>query len=386
MKKVISLDNLPDSLKREVDDVQSAQDDKTLSMFIDNKDIRQPSDDGGFDLKSFSQTFNVYDLWGRFVRSGPKKVLLKDAPDNSVIVRRIKEKVEGIEYEGQIEITPAVIKGKNSDELIWPSDREEKIERALIRLASKGKIIRTSGRTGSQYAVVFSMNELSQELKSVNQTMSYAQIKEALEALQGSKLSFKYTETNTKNPEENQKFYESNMNFLSSLHFSGKVGQGGNVKCVAFLNAFMHNMIDSIEYKGYYFNRAQGFSRALSRWLMLRLYHLFRYAAEGKTHHFRLLSTMEKYGSISASDEISVNRLKALRRDMTTTMKDLKEGLAINDYECIGIKNDRGETVDYNYTIFPTDKFCQEIINLNKHNKAIQIKSGNREPDNITSK
>ena len=101
------------------------------------------------------------------------------------------------------------------------------------------------------------------------------------------KLSFKYSATDTKNSDIDDSFYESNMNFLSSLHFSGKKGQGGNVKCVACLNAFVHNMIDNLEYKGYYFNSAQELKRGLSRWMMLRLYHLWRYAAPGKTYHFR---------------------------------------------------------------------------------------------------
>ena len=49
--------------------------------------------------------------------------------------------------------------------------------------------------------------------------------------------------------------------------------------------------------------------------MMLRLYHLWRYAAPGKTYHFRLLSIMEKYGSIYSTDDITENKLKALRQD-----------------------------------------------------------------------
>lgn len=57
------------------------------------------------------------------------------------------------------------------------------------------------------------MNELAQELKAVGQSMPYPQIKESLEALQGSKLSFKYSATDTKNSDIDDSFYESNMNF-----------------------------------------------------------------------------------------------------------------------------------------------------------------------------
>jgi len=380
----ISVENLPDSLRGQIQGVESARDNESLALFTDNKDVRVSVDNTMYqDLRSYSNTFNHYDLWGRFVRSGHKKLPLEEAPKRTIITRKISEKVDGIQYTGEIKITPAVVSTRQNGEevefLVWPSDREEKVERALIRLASKGKIVKINFKSGIQYAVVFSMNELAQELKSVGQSMPFPQIKEALEALQGSKLSFKYSANDTRNTDVDDSFYESNMNFLSSLHFSGKKGQGGNIKCVACLNAFVHNMIDNLEYKGYYFNRAQEQKRGLSRWMMLRLYHLWRYAAPGKTHHFRLLSIMEKYGSIYSTDDLSENKLKALRRDMTTTMKDLITNGAISDYSISNVKDDKtGKIVDYTYELHPTNEFCEEILTLNKQNKRIEIQGGKR--------
>ncbi len=382
-KTNISVENLPDSLRGQIHGVESATDNESLALFTDNKDVRVSIENAPHNIRAYSNTFDHYDLWGRFVRSGHKKVPLEDAPKRTIITRRISEKLNGIQYSGEIKITPAVVStrqnGEDVEYLVWPSDREEKVERALIRLASKGKIVKINFKSGIQYAVVFSMNELAQELKGVGQSMPYPQIKEALEALQGSKLSFKYSATDTKSTNVDDSFYESNMNFLSSLHFSGKKGQGGNIKCVACLNAFVHNMIDNLEFKGYYFNRAQELKRGLSRWMMLRLYHLWRYAAPGKTHHFRLLSIMEKYGSIYSTDDISENKLKALRRDMTTTMKDLISKGVISEYCITNIKDDKtGNITDYKYEMHPSDQFCDEILALNKQNKRLEIQGGKR--------
>ncbi|CCQ10568.1 putative replication protein (repA-like) [Pseudoalteromonas luteoviolacea B = ATCC 29581] len=379
----ISVENLPDTLRGQIHGVESAIDNESLALFTDNKDVRVTLENSKQGLRAYSNTFNHYDLWGRFVRSGHKKLPLEEAPKKTIVTRRISEKVDGVLYEGEIKITPAVVSSKKEGDdveyLVWPSDREEKVERALIRLASKGKIVKINFKSGIQYAVIFSMNELAQELKAVGQSMPYPQIKESLEALQGSKLSFKYTAVDTRNPEIDDSFYESNMNFLSSLHFSGKKGQGGNIKCVACLNAFVHNMIDNLEYKGYYFNSAQELKRGLSRWMMLRLYHLWRYAAPGKTYHFRLISIMEKYGTISDDDDITENKLKALRRDMTTTMKDLMEKGAISSYEISNIKeDDSGKIIDYVYEMHPSAQFCEEILTLNKHHKRIEIQGGKR--------
>ncbi|ATC97273.1 hypothetical protein [Pseudoalteromonas tunicata] len=382
-KVKISVENLPDTLRGQIHGVESANDNESLALFTDNKDVRVPVENSSHALRAYSNTFNHYDLWGRFVRSGHKKLPVEEAPKRTIVTRRISEKIDGIQYNGEIKITPAVVssreEGEEREYLVWPSDREEKVERALIRLASKGKIVKINFKSGIQYAVVFSMNELAQELKGVGQSMPFPQIKESLEALQGSKLSFKYTAIDTKNTNVDDSFYESNMNFLSSLHFSGKKGQGGNVKCVACLNAFVHNMIDNLDYKGYYFNRAQELKRGLSRWMMLRLYHLWRYAAPGKTHHFRLLSIMEKYGSIYANDVITENKLKALRRDMTTTMKDLINKSVISDYTIVNVKDDKtGNIVDYTYEMHPSEQFCEEILTLNKQNKRLEIQSGKR--------
>ena len=382
-KVKISVENLPDTLRGQIHGVESANDNESLALFTDNKDVRVPIENSSHALRAYSNTFNHYDLWGRFVRSGHKKLPVEEAPKRTIVTRRISEKIDGIQYDGEIKITPAVVSSREDGEerefLVWPSDREEKVERALIRLASKGKIVKINFKSGIQYAVVFSMNELAQELKGVGQSMPFPQIKESLEALQGSKLSFKYSATDTKNTNVDDSFYESNMNFLSSLHFSGKKGQGGNVKCVACLNAFVHNMIDNLDYKGYYFNRAQELKRGLSRWMMLRLYHLWRYAAPGKTHHFRLLSIMEKYGSIYANDEITENKLKALRRDMTTTMKDLINKGVISDYTIVNVKDDKtGTIIDYTYEMHPSEQFCEEILTLNKQNKRLEIQSGKR--------
>jgi hypothetical protein len=378
----ISVENLPDTLRGQIHGVESAVDNENLALFTDNKDVRVAVENTQA-LRTYSNTFNHYDLWGRFVRSGHKKLPVEEAPKRTIVTRKISEKVDGIQYEGELRITPAVVstrqEGEDREYLVWPSDREEKVERALIRLASKGKIVKINFKSGIQYAVVFSMNELAQELKSVGQSMPYPQIKEALEALQGSKLSFKYSAVDTKNNDVDDSFYESNMNFLSSLHFSGKKGQGGNVKCVACLNAFVHNMIDNLEYKGYYFNRAQELKRGLSRWMMLRLYHLWRYAAPGKTYHFKLLPIMEKYGSITGDEEITENKLKALRRDMTTTMKDLISKGAISDYSIENVKDDdNGKIIDYIYEMHPTEQFCDEILALNKQKKRLEIQSGKR--------
>jgi hypothetical protein len=60
---------------------------------------------------------------------------------------------------------------------------------------------------------------------------------------------------------------------------------------------------------------------------------------------------------------------------MTSTMKDLQGAEIIESYSLVNIKDDTGAIVDYKYTLYPTDKFCQEIIDLNKHSRRIDAKA-----------
>jgi hypothetical protein len=72
-----------------------------------------------------------------------------------------------------------------------------------------------------------------------------------------------------------------------------------------------------------------------------------------------------------------------LRRDMTTTMKDLIEKGAISEYNITNVKDDKtGNIIDYTYEMHPSDQFCDEILTLNKHNKRIEIQGGKRIVEN----
>lgn len=76
----ISVDNLPDTLRGQIHGVESAIDNESLALFTDNKDVRISIENAAHGLRAYSNTFNHYDLWGRFVRSGHKKLPLEEAP------------------------------------------------------------------------------------------------------------------------------------------------------------------------------------------------------------------------------------------------------------------------------------------------------------------
>ncbi|WP_227009323.1 replication protein A [Pseudoalteromonas ulvae] len=364
MNNKLSISNLPDSLKSEVSGIEDARNIEQLNLFVDNT---------ATELKvgnSISNSFNAYDLWSRFVRNKKKQVSISKSPNKIIVERIISEKIEGVTYTGQLGISPAILRGEKEDLLAWPSDREEKVERALIRLASQGKIARISGKMGDNYAVYFTFSELINELKSVNQSLNHKDLRDSLLILKGAELTLSYEAHNEEGLiEQNQ----SKMNFLSAIHFSTAKGRS-NVRCVAVLNELMSQQIDSVEYKGYYFNRTQSFKRSLSIWLSFRLYRMFRYASPTHSHHFRLIKTMIKFGSLD-NESNAAAKLVALRRDMTLTMKDLEEAEILKSYKIESIKDDAGVIVDYTYTLFPSDKFCNEILELNKHQKRIVAKS-----------
>ncbi|MAD75617.1 MAG: replication protein A [Rheinheimera sp.] len=365
MNDNLSISNLPDSLKNEVSTISDVREVEHLTLFVDN--IATELKIGN----AISNSFQAYDLWSRFMRNNRKQMPMSESPSKVIVDRDISEKIEGVTYSGKLGISPALLRGEKEDILAWPSDREEKVERALIRLASQGKIAKISGKMGSRYAVYFTFSELIKELKSVYQSLNHKELKDSLLILKGAELSLRYQAVS-----EDGEVLEKNevlMNYLSAIHFSTGRGRS-NVRCVAVLNELMSQQIESFEYKSYYYNRTQSFKRSLSIWLSFRLYRMFRYASPSHTHHFSLVKTMVKYGSIDSDKDVN-KRLVALRRDMTATMKDLKGAEIIKDYTILNIKDDEGVIVDYKYTLYPTDKFCEEIIELNKHSVRIGVKA-----------
>nr|WP_176705774.1 replication protein A [Pseudoalteromonas sp. SANK 73390] len=357
--KKVSLSNLPASIRRDIETIESAHQVEQLSLFVDCK-----TSNAGL-KSSLSNTFVGYDLWSRFIRHKREQIPVSAASDKVIISRRVSEKVDNILYDGVLDISPALIKGKDTDFFAWPSDREEKVERALVRLGSQGRIVKISGRVGERYAIVFTLRELQTELKSVSQTLSVNEIKESLLILKGAELSMQCREVSG----DTESYSESRMNYISSIHFSGASGKS-TVKCIAFLNEVMSQQIEGLTYRSYYFDRVQSFKRSLSRWLTLRLYQVFKYAAVGKTYHFMLVNMSIKFGSITSQEDVDKSRLTAIRRDMTSTMQDLIDSDIINRYTIENAKDHDGNIIDYKYEIYPTSRFCEEILNLNKQYKA----------------
>ncbi|MBQ4813852.1 hypothetical protein A7985_22770 [Pseudoalteromonas luteoviolacea] len=355
--------NLPESFRQEVKKIQNAGEVSQLSRFVGSGVMGEKSG------MVVSNTFKTYDLWSRFVRDKRRPIPLAEA-GKAVAKREVADKLDGKEYAGTLEITPAIISKKEVDYIAYPSDREEKVERALIRLASKGNIIAINGKMGERYAVAFTLKELQNEMKSVNQTLNLPDLKESLQILKRATLRMRL---NVIDPDSSKvEHFDTTTNYLDAVHFSGERGRS-SIKCVAVLNTVMATKIENVEYRSYLFERTQVFSRSLSRWLAVRLYTMFRYAAPGKSYHFMLVDLMVRFGAI-ASKSIEHNRLVAIRRDMTQTMRDFIEADIIEHYD-VENRKDGDKIVDYKYTIFPSARFTEEIIGLNKQAKAIELTS-----------
>ncbi|CAH9066936.1 hypothetical protein PSECIP111951_04002 [Pseudoalteromonas holothuriae] len=362
-ERTFKVGNLPESIRQEVKKIQSAEEVLQLSRFVGTGALGEKSG------MVVSNSFQPYDLWSRFVRDKRRPIAFVNADKRVVISRQLSEKFQHKLYHGNLEITPAIISKKDTDYIAYPSDREEKVERALIRLASKGNIIAINGKMGQQYAVCFTLKELQNEMKSVNQTLNLPDLKESLHILKGAMLRMTL---DVENPETGTvEHFDTTTNYLDAVHFSGERGRS-SVKCLAILNSVVAAKIENVEYRGYLFERTQIFSRSLSRWLALRLYTVFRYAAPGKNYHFLLVDLMIRFGAIE-NKELSCNRLVAIRRDMTQTMRDFIDAEIILNYEVENRKDDDGRIIDYLYKIYPSDRFSQEVLNLNKQAKTIEM-------------
>src|SRR5213075_891251 len=122
----------------------------------------------------YSNTIELYDFipkffWGKVER------------ENGKYLPTLKREFEcrGVRY--KVSIAPARLEDKDH----YPGRREELVEAALRKLTCEGNGIFLDDQAG----VLFSLNELQQELKAMGHTYSLDQIKDALFICLGTKLT-----------------------------------------------------------------------------------------------------------------------------------------------------------------------------------------------------
>lgn len=274
-----------------------------------------------------------------------------------------------------ISISPHVVwrdvDGVQVQHIVYSSNREEKLERAILKLASDGAIASEAGEDSLKFYVTFSLYQLKVELSKTNNDMSYASIKEGLDVLTSSIIKI-WSEDKEKKSEYKGAYFPERLTVEKKT--------GAKTDLVKLQLTGMHaKAISNGSYRQYLYSRAGKYTKPLSRWLDLYLVHNWKNAGiNGKnmTKTMLMSEILEGYGYVRDSRSV-----KTESRDTLAAIKDLfasKNGSIISKQpRAVAVAWDEdGKATDYSYTFTASQHFiAQQMISNGKALGLSKIRS-----------
>jgi len=296
--------------------------------------------------KKYSNTIELYDaipkyFWGRISardRIGGRFL--------NILNREFKFR----NREFSVKITPARIQDKRGLERdYYPGKREELVEDALRKIACDGKGLFLD----DQAAVVFSLNQLQKELKTMGHTYSIKQIKDAILVCQKSNLSLESDGGNT----------------IVSFQIFETVGlrtrkdwkeKGNKTKCFVRFNTLVTRSIKNCTYRQLNYKECMTYKKNLARWLHKRMSHLYTQAAWNNSYSIMLTTIIRDSG---------IKRYEKLKDNLCEVRKSFDEMIQKNILS--GVKEEKRffgrRIIDVKFTLKPGYSFIRDTIRANKH-------------------
>lgn len=276
---------------------------------------------------------------------------------NRIEGRFLDSTIEGIEFEGvkiNIEKHPARIKNSDGFVDVFPQKKEYRVLEVLIKLAvddmDSGLYINENNELN--LGLMINLYSISKTIKQQTNKVkySYSQIREAIEILGGTRISFISEKKIVSSP-------------LISSYFSSL---GDTTKNDAFLINF-HPMISKLVKAGSF--RQFNLSRTLSlpdiftSWLYKKFVHNFKQASHANSYHFLLSSILKETPSIRKWQRVERKILKITESLNILTSDIVASYITEKKYEeCNGGKR----TIDCKFTVKFTKTFIDEQIRANK--------------------
>lgn len=312
----------------------------------------QPTLDMFIREERFANALNFLHSIPRFDRRKINYIAQRQADDS---VREYETIYDGVRY--TIRVTGASIKRLNKDGsvetvIVWPSDREEKVEMAILKIASEGGISEIKTDSISGYGCYFSLFRV-RKLTGMNANA----IKEAIEVLHKSNLEITHTLIEG---DGTVVVDDMSSTFLPIRHMSKIVGKR-NDKCHVIFHPAVRSAIDSLAYRPYLYDKTESHNKGLTRYLHKRL--IIRYTTDvlNVDYSFNLRNIMNDFGKVTISESVDVERLRNLARDMNTSLRELSASQVIKpSFVKKAIKDGKGEIVDYTYLVSATPEFAEE--------------------------
>jgi hypothetical protein len=262
-----------------------------------------------------------------------------------------------LDSEYTVKVTAASVLRKNSTSkvmenvLIWPGDREEKVEAGILKLAAGGGISRIDSQGQSGYGCYFTVYALRKLVR-----MNADEVKSAIEVLNKSILEI----SSVTKTEKGNNTSDMSASFLPVKYLS-KVAGSHSEQCWVIFHPAIMVAIDSLQYRPYLYSNASYHKKGLARYLHRRLIIRYTYASIDNTYNFNLRTLMNDFGKTPRYEPISFITLRNLARDTRLALLDLASSFVIMPNFTVESKvDDAGNINDYKYVVSATPEFTKQ--------------------------
>jgi len=306
----------------------------------------------------YSNTVELYDALPKYVWSITEEEVRK----NRVLTRSFKSR--GVVY--QVKIKPAVVERKKGGEsesvMLYPGSREEMVEEVLRKLAVNGNLGLAADGNNHTIGVYFTVNQLRKELARTNHTYSASEVLEALDVMSSSLLEVSQGKGSDRDA------YRGN--FLSSLAVRRREAylEDGTAKCFATFHPLVQHAIRTQQFRMYDYSTSMNIRSDLGRYFFKRMSHYWAQASLDNPYQFKLVPFLES--SPRGLSPRMKDNMRAIRLALTALAE---EDVILPNWNETMIKNpqDRRQTVDVAYEVFPTESFRKKVMRANKKQSVV---------------
>jgi hypothetical protein len=313
----------------------------------------------------YSNAIAFLDIAPRFSRGKIKKINVDDAKHSSI---NRSFQFEGVEYD--LKILPMLSEEDDGSFLIFASDREEKIEAAVMKIASDGQLELDDKSANTQFYVSFTLYRLQEVLKSAGHKMSYSDMRQGLDVLSSSII--KITRRNKNGTSEYSGPY------FPERIYETKAKRGRETDVVKLRVSSLHERaILNGDYRQYLYSIASKFKKPLARWIYMHLVHNWKNVGIGGRHITKTIIMSEVLISYGYNRQGRTAKVES--RDVLGALKELHQrGIIEQQPRATAIEWDENEyAIDYKYEIKASSSFISNQIQSNAKAKGLASFVGN---------
>lgn len=312
---------------------------------------------------SYSNTFANIDLVPRFVRGSGNNVVPVALAESQNLIIENRYEVNGCEFICRVK--PTIIEREENGKIIQfhahPGEREEIIEKVLFKLACSDGLTKLP-MAANRWGVRFSLYQIREELKKINKTRSYHEIRESLIILRDSKTTIAQI--------VGKREIELTASIFTDAAFEVSGTGRARDKYFIVLADYVVEQIINFNYRQYPFEAINSHAYSLARFFHIFIKHHWINASIGQTKDFSLNQIYQNYGNANQRPDWK-------RRDFRKALSILQEaGWIVDVPPAKKVKNifqkKMNQEFDYIYTLTPTKKFVEEVRKANAKIKGIK--------------